>query len=122
MKNGRCRHPICPEAKAEIASEIFEEIRKIFIHRLSHSSDPIYDIASDLDELEITKSLFQYNVYVSYRDGDSSWVRVGSALSLRRARKMCYDLRGVDPNSISERKLSNILRCEKGVFKDIYVG
>ena len=26
MANGRCRHSICPEAKAEVAMEIFAEI------------------------------------------------------------------------------------------------
>ena len=28
MANGRCRHSICPEAEAEVAREIFEEIEE----------------------------------------------------------------------------------------------
>jgi len=40
------------ELEAEVAREIFEEIKKIFVHRLLHSRDAIDDISGDLDELK----------------------------------------------------------------------
>lgn len=40
------------EARQKVAREIFEEIKKIFVHRLLHSRDAIDDISGDLDELK----------------------------------------------------------------------
>lgn len=48
----RDQQRVIDEAKSEVAREIFEEIRKIFIHRIFYSTNEIDDIASDLDELK----------------------------------------------------------------------
>lgn len=40
MNKGRCRHPICEEAKQEVAREIFEKINGIFREYYNICSKP----------------------------------------------------------------------------------
>lgn len=56
MTNGRCRHPICPEAKAEVAREIFEDIEAVLaVHAFSCKSKDYADGAFDTVEWVDTK-------------------------------------------------------------------